>query len=741
MSLAAERYRDADEPVEERVSDLIGRMTLEEKLAQLGSVEMPTLRSPNAGFDSELASSLMAEGIGNISCGEPTDAMAPVDRAAFANELQHWLLHNTRLGIPALVHAHADQAQGSMGATHFPQSIGLAATFAPTQIRAMAREQRGQLRATGARLALSPSLNIARDARWSDLQHTYGEDPYLAGRMAVAHVRGLQGDALQDGVAATGKHFIGAGLGKGGRPNAPVHIGRRQLREAFAEPFSAAIRDADLACVMCASNSVDGLPAAASKLLLTGLLREELGFDGVVVASDNAINRLVSHHQVAMDKGQAAKRALMAGVDVELPATDCFGEALRARLESGAVDLADVNRAVRQVLRLKFRLGLFEEPLVDAARAEVNFGSAMQRDMARTLAAQSMVLLKNTKGLLPLKPVGRLACIGPTADDTSVLLGANANAQSSRNSSTLVTPRSGIENRAGATVVVRHAPGCRLDERQTEWLTRAVELANDSDVVVLCLGGNSDADADTGLLELPAAQQELLEAVAATGRPVVGVVLGSRGHSMVPACIELDALLLGWAPGEAGGDALADLLFGDVCPSGRLPISLPRHAGQLPLYYNHKAGGGADPLFAFGYGCSYAQFEYEELQCPESVDTHGVLRISFELTNTSRVDASEVVQIYSHDRVARVVRPVRQLIGFNRVAVPAGETVSCKFRVDLSQFAYFDERMKFAVEPGDIELMIGGSSDAIALSATVRLTGDRRVLSQRQIVATQATAP
>ncbi len=751
--MAAERYRDVDEPVEERVKDLIGRMTTDEKLAQLGSVEISTLRFPEAGFNTEVAAESLAEGIGSISCPSAKNlaathsaesvsgSMTPVDRATFTNELQHWLLHNTRLGIPALVHARADQSSCFIGATHFPQAIGLAATFAPAQVRAMAREQRAQLRATGARLALATSLNIARDARWADLQHTFGEDPYLAGRMAVAHVRGLQGDALRDGVAATGKHFVGAGLGKGGRANAPVHIGRRQLREVFAEPFSAAIRDADLACVMAASNSVDGLPASASHLLLTGLLREELGFDGVVVANDNAINRLVSHHQVAADKGQAANRALSAGLDVELPATDCFGPALRDQIESGALDLSVINRAVRRVLRLKFRLGLFEEPLVDAARAGVSFGTAPQRDMARRLAAESMVLLQNNDGLLPLSPAGRISVIGPAADDHGVLLGASAEVERDAGAGALVTPKTGIENRAGATAVVRYAAGCSQSEQRSDLLMQAVELAADSDVVVLCLGGNSDADADTGLLELPLNQQQLLQAIVATGTRIVGVLLGSRGHSMVPACTGLDALMLAWAPGEEGGSALADLLFGDLSPSGRLPISLPRHAGQLPLYYNHKAGGGGEPLFAFGHGRSYTQFDYGQLQCPESVDTHGVLRIAFELTNAGLVDADEVVQIYSHDQVASVVRPVRQLIGFNRVSVPAGETVTCKFRVDVSQFGYFDETMKFAVEPGDVELIIAGGSDAIGLAAIVRLTGDRRVLSQRQIVATQATAP
>lgn len=736
--MALDRYLDPKEVVEERVKDLLARMTLEEKLAQLGSVESSSLAGQ---LENQDEAEKFSEGLGAVSFTAGSAAsnyVSPGEQAAVNNALQEWLLNNTRLGIPALVHARLDHTAICAGATRFPLTIGLAASFSPANVRAMARAQREQMRAIGAHQALAPSMNIARDARWVELQHTYGEDPYLGGRMAVAHVRGLQGDALQDGVAATGMHFISAGLGKGGRANAPVHIGRRQLREVFAEPFAAAIRDADLASVMCASNSVDGLPASASELLLGELLREELGFEGVVVAGEHSVARLVSDHQVASGKAQAAKRALTAGLDMELPATDCFGAPLAEGLESGAVDMAVLNRAVRRVLRLKFRLGLFEERMVDVETAAAGFGTAPHRDLARSLATQSMVLLRNSNNILPLSPVGRIAVVGPAANDVSVLFGAEAARDS-------VTPKAAIENRAGDTATVRFAQGANFYQRDAQRLEQARTLAADSDVVVLCLGGNTDADKDpathNGLLELPAAQYELLQTIVATGVPCVGVVLGSRGHSMIPACIDCNALLLAWAPGEEGGAALADLLFGDASPSGRLPISLPRHAGQLPLYYNHKAGGGAEPLYAFGGGGSYTTFEYSALQCPESVDTHSVLRFAFDVTNTGSRDAQEVVQIYTHDLVAKVVRPVRQLVGFNRISVPAGETVTCKFRVDPSQFGYFDEHMQFAVEPGDVELLIGCSSDHTPLTATVRLTGDRRELNQRQIVATQATAP
>jgi len=413
-------------------------------------------------------------------------------------------------------------------------------------------------------------------------------------------------------------------------------------------------------------------------------------------------------------------------------------------VEKQAIDLKLINRAVRRVLRLKFRLGLFEEPMVDAARAQASFATPSQRDLARSLATASMVLLKNSEQILPLSAVGRISLIGPAASSVADVGWS---------------PRQGIEERAGSTATVRYAKGCELRSRDPQMLAEAVTLANESDTIILVLGGGDtarpasssnvgdieDSSESSSVLDLPAAQRELLTALGGCPARIVCVLTGGRTYALEQVVEQVDALLLAWSPGEHGGAALADLLFGDASFSGRLPVTLVRHVGQVPAYYNRKAGGledeSVDPLFSFGFGLSYTEFEYRDLTCPESVDTHGVLRIAFELTNSGQRDADEVVQIYGRDLVASVARPVRQLIGFNRVAVPAGETVSCEFRIDLSQFAYFDESMEFLVEPGDVELLIGSSSDDIRLSQRVRLTGDPRVLSQRQIVATQATAP
>lgn len=749
--MAIERYRDPEENVDDRVKDLLARMSDDEKLAQLNAQSVvswlqliSSSDSKDASEDTPEDSSKLSDGIGFLDLSSRESVTSPVDAAALINEVQHELVTNTRLGIPALIHlgVHSNSDLASLGGVRFPDGIGLAATFSPSAARSMAQEIRDQLRAIGVRLAHSPLIDIGRDPRWQRIESSVGEDPYLAGRMGVASVRGLQSESLREGVAAIAKHFVGYGLSVGGLTHAPVHLGRRQLREIFAEPFSAAIRDADLACVMSAPNSIDGLPASASHVLLTELLRDSLGFEGLVVSDEQALALLVTRHGIAASEADAAGRALAAGLDVEFPISQCFGAPLKQMVAKQEVDLKLINRAVRRVLRLKFRLGLFEEPMVDAARSQASFATPSQRDLARSLATASMVLLKNSSQVLPLSAVGRISLIGPAASSAADVGWS---------------PRQGIEERAGSTATVRYAKGCEVRSRDPQMLAEAVSLANESDTVVLVLGGGGtaqpphpvanaqDSTAGSSMLDLPAAQLELLAALSDGPARIICVLTGGRTYALEQVVEQVDALLLAWSPGEHGGAALADLLFGDASFSGRLPVTLVRHVGQVPAYYNRKAGGlddeSVDPLFPFGFGLSYTEFEYRNLTCPESVDTHGVLRIAFELTNSGARDADEVVQIYGRDLVASVARPVRQLIGFNRVAVPAGETLSCEFRIDLSQFAYFDESMEFLVEPGDVELLIGSSSDDIKLSQRVRLTGDPRVLSQRQIVATQATAP
>lgn len=785
-------YRDPERDVDARLKDLLGRMTIDEKLAQLGCVWSSDLVG-ESGFDAAAAQRVLADGIGQITRIGAGTALEPAASAAFANAIQRHLVEHTRLGIPAIVHEEAVAGYCARGATQYPQAIGLAATWHPEAVRTMAEFIRAELRAVGARQALAPVLDIARDPRWGRLEETYGEDPYLAGRLGVAYVRGLQGSDLREGVIATAKHFLGYGLPEGGMNHAPVQVGLRELREVFAEPFAAAIREADLKSVMNSYSAVDGVAPAGAPEILDELLRGELGFDGFVVADYYAVDLLVRHHRVARDKADAAAQALQAGLDVELPALDCFAE-IPALLESGRLEPAVVDRAVRRVLRAKFELGLFEAPYVDEAAAGAAFDTAEARAHARSLAEQSMVLLKND-GLLPLIRGCRVALIGPTADDRRLLLGdyhypahaeivfrhdetgrdgagrgrtdladiapaadalpsdAAANFRPGPHYVDIVTPRQALEAYCELTWV----RGCDVSGSDDAGIADAVAAAREAEVAVVCVGGRSGLTPDctsgefrdAADLRLTGKQQALVAEVAATGTPVVLVVIGGRAFALETEAAACGAVLMAWIPGEEGGAALARVLFGDADPGGRLPVSLARAAGQVPTYYNHRAGGGRSmalgdysdlssrPLYAFGHGLSYATVEYDELDCPDTVDVHANLNLWVTVRNTAALAGDEVVQIYLHDKVADVARPVRQLAGFKRLHLPPGATRKLKFLLDLSQLGYYDRSMRFVVDPGEVEILVGASSRDIRLRKTVTLQGERRPLQQKQVVATQ----
>lgn len=778
-------YRDPERDVEARLKDLLARMTLEEKLAQLGGVWSSDLTGPEGdveagGFDPARAEERLANGAGQITRIGANSGLTPTVSARFANAVQRTLLESTRLGIPAIIHEEALAGYCARGATQYPQAIGLAATWAPEGVRAMAEAIRRELRAVGARQALAPVLDIARDPRWGRLEETYGEDPYLAGRLAVAYVRGLQGSDPAEGVMATGKHFLGYGLPEGGMNHAPVQLGPRELREVFAEPFAAAVREAGLRSVMSSYSSVDGVAPAGAPEILDDLLRGELGFDGLVVADYFAVDLLVRHHRVARDKGAAAVAALTAGLDVELPELDCFGEPLQTLVEGGKADVALVDRAVRRVLRAKLELGLFESPYVDESAAEAAFDTADARSLAGSLAEQSMVLLRND-GVLPLAPGCRVALIGPAADDGRLLLGdyhypvhaevvyghgegsevalepgKSAAAEAFRPGPfyvDVVTPRRGLDERCRVT----YRQGCGITGDDASGMTDAVAAAQQADVAVVCVGGRSgllpDCTSgefrDASDLRLTGLQRRLVAEVAATGTPVVLVVIGGRAFALESEVTACNAALMAWLPGEEGGSALARVLLGEVSPAGRLPVSLPRSAGQVPVYYNHRAGGGRSmvlgdytdlssrPLFPFGHGLSYAAFDYEELSCPDTVDVHATINLWVTVRNTGERDGNEVVQVYVQDKVADVARPVRQLVGFKRLTIPAGDRRRLKFLLDSSQFAYYDRQMRLVVDPGEVEVMVGSSSREIHLRRTVVLQGERRPLQQQQVVATQ----
>jgi beta-glucosidase len=787
--LADAPYRDPGRTIAERATDLLGRMTLDEKLAQIAGVWPAAIF--DGDFSEEKARAAMPPGIGHISHISAVLALPPRDLARVINDAQRFLIEQTRLGIPAIVHGESCAGFTARGATCFPQAIGLASTWEPELIEDMTRAIRQQMLAVGVRQSLAPVLDIARDGRWGRVEETYGEDPYLAGRMGVAYVRGLQGPNLREGIAATGKHFLGYGASEGGMNWAPAHLGRREIIDVYARPFEAAIREAGLASVMNSYSEIDGIPCGASREVLTELLRERLGFDGAVVSDYFTVATLRSYHRLTPDKGEAARRALEAGLDVELPFADCFGEPLRAAVGAGTVEEALIDRAVERVLRGKFALALFEQPYVDESAAPAAFDTAEHRSLARRIAQKSMVLLKNDGALLPLSPAtSKIAVIGPCADSRRLMQGdyhypthmevmfgpirehgdeaapcvvgpaaptMGASMDLAEHFVAHVTVLDGIRHHVSEATTITHARGCDVTGDDRAQFAAAVKAARAADVAILCVGGKSGLiegctsgeSNDRASLGLPGVQQELIEAVLVTGTPVA-VVLINGGVLSIPTLAErIPAILEAWLPGEEGGNAVADVLFGYASPAGRLPLSLPRSVGQVPVFYGHKPSDGrsnwrgnyvdqpSTPLFPFGHGLSYTTFEYGDMiVSATAVPATASIDVSVNITNIGDRAGEEVVQLYLHDLDASVTRPVKQLAGFKRIALAAGQRAMLAFHVDLSQIAFHDDTMQFVIEPGPIEVMVGASSEDIRGRAIVEVTGAKRRVQREEITPT-----
>src|SRR5256885_1788335 len=632
--LSTPLYRDSSASVEERVEVLLALMTLDEKLAQLSCLWSTAFVSTGS-FDPNSAIEKMPHGIGQVTRIGASTGLHPQESAAFMNAIQQVAVERTRLGIPVIVHEESTGGFCHRDATVFPQGIGLAATWNPALVRQVAEVIRAQMVAVGARHALAPVLDIARDPRWGRVEETYGEDPVLTGAIGTAYVQGLQNDDLRNGVAATAKHFLGYSMSEGGRNWGPVQMGPRELREVYAEPFAAVIRNAGLATIMNSYASVDGLPCAGSPTILTELLRKELGFAGAVVADYSSVLQLMTYHHVAGTPGEAARLALLAGLDMELPAADCYGAPLTAEVEAGRVPLEVVDTAVRRVLRLKFQLGLFENPYVDAEAANRAFQTPEQRSLARKAVAESTILLTND-GVLPLAPTAkRVVVIGPGADDQRLLQGdyhypahqevvyaapqhievtgllvpqASGSYAPGPYFTPHVTPLAGLRAALGNGVEVHYARGCEVLGDDRSGFAEAVQVARDADVAVVVVAGRSGLlrsstvgeGNDATSLDLTGVQEELVKALAEIGTPLVVVVLSGRIHTLASIARRANALLQVFPPGEEGGNGLADVLTGKANPSGRLPVSLSRSVGQIPNHVGLRAGGD-HPMFYGDY--------------------------------------------------------------------------------------------------------------------------------------------
>ena len=765
-------FRDPAAALADRVADLLDRMTVDEKLAQIGSVWIFQIADRD-GLDLARATPLLANGIGHVTRMSGASSLDAGGAARLANEVQRLLVEGTRLGIPAIIHEEICSGLMAREATVFPQALGVAATFRPELNRLLADAIRLQMRAIGAHQGLSPVLDLCRDPRWGRLEETYGEDPHLVAQMGLAFIRGLQGDDLREGVAATAKHFVGYGASEAGFNWAPAHLPERELRDIYLRPFELAVRHGALASVMNAYQEIDGVPCAANRWLLNDVLRGEWGFDGPVVADYFAIKQLDEYHHVVESWSDAAVLALTSGIDIELPGTECYGDPLRASIDRGAVAMTDVDEAVRRALVLKFRLGIVDRPYVDEGSVHVHTRPPKQIELAREVAADSLVLLRND-GVLPLASPTTVAVIGPNAASARHLLGDYSYIthvesllevlKSGRNVFAMpldhgadVDEQADLadvgtvldELRARLTMAeVVHVEGCGITEEDRSGFTDALAAAAAADVAVLVMGERSGLtdDCTTGesrdvaSLDLPGVQEELVLAVAATGTPVVLVLVAGRPIGSEQVHEAANAVLMAWLPGEQGAAAVADVLVGARSPGGKLPITYPRSSGQIPVFYAHKASGGRshwkgsyvdlsnEPLYPFGHGLSYTSIELE----PEWLDGPSVsvtddVTVRVRATNVGAAAGDEVVQVYTRQPVASVTRPVAELRAFCRVSIEPGESKIVACRIPVAALGFTGRELAHGVEPGRVEVLVGASATALRPAGHVTIAGDGRV--------------
>ena len=693
---------------EQKIDSLLARMTLEEKLGQLNQLSVNQQPTPE-----QLA--LVRKGL--------VGSFLNLTGAAATRDAQRIAVTESRLRIP-LIFGH-DVIHGYR--TIFPIPLGEAASWDPEAVEAAARVAAREAAAAGVHWTFAPMVDIARDPRWGRIAEGSGEDPYLGSAMAAARVRGFQGadPRSADAVLATVKHFAAYGGAEGGRDYNTVDLSERTLREVYLPPYRAAL-DAGAGSVMTSFNEIGGIPSTASPWLMTTVLRREWGFRGFVVSDWTAINELLNHG-VAASRGDAGKLALEAGVDMDM-VSRIYVDDLPALVRTGRIPVALVNEAVRRVLRAKAALGLFDDPYHGASpeRERAVLLAPEHRQLARRVAEEAIVLLKNDGQLLPLgSRVRSVAVIGPLADDKVAALGSWPGRGDPRDA---VTPLEGIRARAGSVTVV-YAKGCGITDTASAGFADAVTAAKQADVVVLVLGEAGDMSGEAASranLDLPGIQPRLFEAIYATGTPIVLVLMNGRPLTIPWAAEHVPAIVESWFLGIETGPALAAVLFGDVSPSGKLPVTFPRAVGQIPLYYNHKNTGrptGPDkytskytdlpvtPLFPFGHGLSYTTFSYSDLRLSSPrITPAGTESVSVTVTNTGSREGVEVVQLYVHDEVASVTRPVRALAGFRRVSLKPGEARTVEFQLTPKELGLYNQNMKFVVEPGRFRVFVGGSS-------------------------------
>jgi beta-glucosidase len=835
-------------PIEERIEDLLERMTLEEKVAQLGSIVINDIVDENNNIFEEKLEQVLKNGCGQISRSAwMLGDILPEDAIKLVNQIQKYLIKSTRLGIPAILHEECLNGVQVKHGTVFPQSIGVASTWNEEAVLSMGECLRKQLRAEGATQGLAPVLDVVRDARWGRVEETFGEDPYLISKIGTAYVTGLQGDDLKEGVLATAKHFLGYGVTEGGMNWAPSHINARELREVYGRPFEAAIKEAKLGSVMNSYSEIDGVPCAVSKELLTNILRDEFKFEGIVVSDYGAIDTVSTYHLAATDMKDAGVKTINAGMDVELPFTKCYGDLLVEAIKEGKVGEEVIEQSVRRVLKKKFELGLFENVFVSPDNFSKSYKAKENKQIARKLAKESIVLLKNKNKLLPLsKQIKSLALIGPSADSVRNLLGdynyasniegqigmynsfekeevklpddidaliemckpyeshilpgiaevtdvqyqkleevpenilkeSIAKLSEGQNDSLvklkatiqlfqekgldaivedandIISLKEAMEGYLSSDTMIHYAKGCEIVGGTKDGFGEAIEAAKVSEVAVIVMGDKAGLDAgstsgesrDRADLNLPGYQLELLKEIQKTGTPIVLVLINGRPLSTLWENENIEAIIEAWLPGEEGAMAITEVLFGDYNPGGKLPISVPKSVGQVPVFYNHKPSGGRShwqgsyveldtkPLYEFGYGLSYTEFEYSNLTIDkETVTLDDEVQVSITVRNVGSYEGDEVVQLYVRDLEANITRPVKQLYGYKRITLAQGQKATVCFTLPMDLLGFYDENMDFVVEPGKMEIYIGASSQDIQASTVFEIKGDTKKIVKDKV--------
>ncbi|MDL2234294.1 glycoside hydrolase family 3 C-terminal domain-containing protein [Ruminococcaceae bacterium OttesenSCG-928-L11] len=795
-------YKDKSQPVEKRVEDLLSQMTLEEKAAQLCG-DLPGFVEEGA-VNGALLREKYPDGHGRFTQYSLVGLVDPAHIARFSNEVQRYFVEETRLGIPVAFQAENLCGYPAAGGTLFPAMINVAATWRPDLAKQMSAVIGQESRAVGINSAMSPVIDVSRDPRWGRTYETFGEDPYLISQMGMAYVEGMQGDK-ESGVACIAKHFLGYAETQAGLNIATTRLTPRELYEMFATPFEAAAKVSDVSGMMASYSEIDGLPVAMNPAIARTLLRDTMGFRGMLISDGAAVLKLFNYFKLAGSYEEAGLLAKKAGLDAEIPVGGAFRH-LPEYVRAGKLEESVLDESVRRILTIKFEYGLFDNPYVDEGRVAVSMRNDSKTALAGEMAEQSLVLLQNN-GILPLKPGARLAVVGPHADSLRYPVSgytypayiemvdagkkalnpvsfhgiadeagkankpkgqagpfASMASSYSREDFARLQDMNAVLSDMGARTLkdvlserfsVRYAEGCSLLGMETDGFAAAVQAAKESDVVVMAAGGNCGWVGSTGgegkdrcHLDLPGVQQQLLEALKATGKPVVLVLYGPGIFALPWAAENADAILQAWMPGAGAGVAVANVLDGTRCPGGKLPVTIPRSVGQVPVTYNHRTGSGyganseetdasafiftggyvdedCKPLYPFGHGLSYTRFTFGDCAVGETkVATDGVVTVSCTVENTGDRAGDEVVQLYTHFRDAHVIRPVMQLAGFARVSLDKGERKTVTFRLDTAQLGYYNEDMRFVVEPGALDVLVGTSAHDILFRETVALVGE-----------------